>query len=168
MAWRPTKYLEEGELDNTTPGKVTGWMEFAGIKDRVIFDLEGDFHRDIRGAKIHFVGEADCMDSLAEKYMKGFSVKQTGTTGDITAGLPPQDYSEYPYIEWYSEANGRVVLELAENQVTVIGCPIPYQECEPVSRKQQAKNMAEFLQGAAEALTKEQKRDDRNAKHFRV
>jgi hypothetical protein len=34
MAWRPTEYLIEGELDNTTPGKVTGWMRFAGMKDR--------------------------------------------------------------------------------------------------------------------------------------
>ncbi len=29
MAWRPTEYLLEGELDNTTPGKVTGWMQFT-------------------------------------------------------------------------------------------------------------------------------------------
>ena len=49
MAWRPTEYLLEGELDNTTPGKVTGWMRFAGTKDRVTLDLEGDFHRINRG-----------------------------------------------------------------------------------------------------------------------
>jgi hypothetical protein len=30
MAWRPSEYLIDGELDNTTPGKVTGWMRFAG------------------------------------------------------------------------------------------------------------------------------------------
>ena len=57
MAWRPTRYLIEGELDNTVPGKVTGWMEFAGMDGKVTFDLTGDFHRDIRGAKIHFVGQ---------------------------------------------------------------------------------------------------------------
>jgi len=39
MAWRPTEYLIEGELDNTNPGKVTGWMRFAGLKDKVTFDL---------------------------------------------------------------------------------------------------------------------------------
>ena len=57
MAWRPTQHLLEGELDNTQPGKVTGWMRFAGLKEKVTFDLKGDFHRDIRGAKIHFVGD---------------------------------------------------------------------------------------------------------------
>ena len=54
MAWRPTQYLIEGELDNTQPGKVTGWMRFAGLKQLVTFDLSGNFHRDIRGAKIRF------------------------------------------------------------------------------------------------------------------
>ena len=49
MAWRPTEYLVKGELDNTVPGKVTGWMKFAGKGKKVIFDLKGDFHRDIRG-----------------------------------------------------------------------------------------------------------------------
>ena len=33
MAWRPTEYLIEGELDNTNPGKVRGWMRFAGMKE---------------------------------------------------------------------------------------------------------------------------------------
>jgi hypothetical protein len=58
MAWRPNEYVIEGELDNTNPGKVTGWIQFAGLKDKVTFDLKGDFHRDIRGAKVHFVGNA--------------------------------------------------------------------------------------------------------------
>jgi hypothetical protein len=30
--------------------------------------------------------------------MKGFSKDQTGKVGDITAGLPPQDYVSYLYI----------------------------------------------------------------------
>jgi hypothetical protein len=29
MAWRPMKYLIEGELDNTRPGRVTEWMSPA-------------------------------------------------------------------------------------------------------------------------------------------
>ena len=35
----------EGELDNTQPDKVTGWMKFAGMKDKVTFDLEGNLLR---------------------------------------------------------------------------------------------------------------------------
>ena len=43
--------------------------------------------------------------------MDGFGLHQTGKVGDITAGLPPQDYVDYPYIEWYGDDNGRVVIE---------------------------------------------------------
>src|SRR5205807_155970 len=39
----------------------------------------------------------------------------------IDAGDPYHPYSAYPYIEWYSEANGRVVLELDPSQVEVVG-----------------------------------------------
>ena len=70
---------------------------------------------------------------------------QTGKVGDITAGLPPQDYSSSPYIEVHSNQNGRIVLELEPEQVQVIGTPIPASESEPVSREEQDRNMAEFL-----------------------
>jgi hypothetical protein len=99
MAWRPSEYLLEGELDNTQPGKVTGWMRFAGMNERIVFDLEGNFHRDIRGAKIRFTGNGNEHDPKAAGYMDGMSTEQTGEVGDITAGLPPADYVKYPYIE---------------------------------------------------------------------
>jgi hypothetical protein len=152
MAWRPTQYLIEGELDNTNPGKVTGWMKFAGKKKKVTFDLEGNFHRDIRGAKIHFSNDADADSDEAQRYMDGLASHQTGKTGDITAGLPPKDYVDYPYIEWYSDENGRVVIELEAVQVEVVGTPIPALESDPVSRKEQAQNMAGFLCGLAADL----------------
>jgi len=104
MAWRPTQYLQEGELDNTCPNKVTGWMTFVGLKDKVTFDLVGNFHRDIRGAKIHFIGDAyeDQHDIDSNSYFEGFAQHQTGKVGDITAGLPPFDYGREPY---YAELN---------------------------------------------------------------
>ena len=152
MAWRPTKYLLDGELDNTILGKVTGWMRFIGLKEKVLFDLEGNFHRDIRGAKIHFTGKRYDNDKNAEKYMQGFSLHQTGKVGDITAGLTPRDYVDYPYIEWYGDENGRVVLELEPEQIRVMGTPIPAIESDPISRQEQILNMAEFLKGIAKGI----------------
>ena len=154
MAWRPTQYLIEGILDNSVPNKVTGWMRFAGVKDKVTFDLEGNFHRDIRGAKICFTGDAyeDQVEIESGAYFEGFSLHQTGNVGDITAGLPPQDYSTTPYLEWYSNENGRVVIELEPAQIEVIGMPIPAIESDPISREQQSRNMAEFLGGLAADL----------------
>lgn len=154
MAWRPTKYLLEGELDNTTPGTVRGWMRFVGMKEKVTFDLKGNFHRDIRGAKIRFTGDGEGAEDEKEarEYMKAFSVTQTGNAGDITAGREPADYADYPYIEWYSNENGRVVLELDPAQVEVIGRPIPAIESAPISREQQQQNMAAFLSGVSHAM----------------
>ena len=145
MAWRPTAYLIEGELDNTYPGKVTGWMRFAGIKEKITFDLKGNFHRDIRGAKIQFTGDGDEDNTEADEYMAGMAQHQTGDVGDITAGLPPQDYVKRPYLEWFSDDNGRVVVEPDADQVELIGRPIPACESDPISRKDQQHKMANFL-----------------------
>ena len=150
MALRLNRQLIAGELDNTVPGKVTGWMEFAGLDGRSIFDLNGNFHRDIRGTKIILSGEghSKCMDQ--------FGLRQTGEVGDITAGLPPRDYVDYPYIEWYSDANGRVVLELDSSQVEVIGQPIPAIESDPIDRGAQMKHMSDFMNDMSQKLNDSQ------------
>ena len=44
-----------------------------------------------------------------------------------------------------SEANGRVVIELSQDQVEIIGTSLPAENCEPISREEQAKNLDEFL-----------------------
>ena len=123
MAWRPHKYLLEGELDNTVAGKVTGWMKFAGVKGTVSFDLEGDFHSDIRGARVRLRNLYGGENAPKDTYMDGFALHQEGKVGDMTAGLPPAPYSPYPYFDWFTESNGRVVLELDAEQVEVIRGP---------------------------------------------
>jgi hypothetical protein len=40
-------------------------MQFAGMKNKVTFDLTGDFHRDIRGAKIRLRGNGQEQDPKA-------------------------------------------------------------------------------------------------------
>lgn len=177
MAWRPYANLIDGELDNRTPEKVTGWMRFFRRGEsplRVTFDLTGDFREDIRGKVIRLKNESpsDENANLDRKgtYMEGFSPVQGGQVGDITAGIPlgpwtqelaqkfmaqneliwneegfPEAerearrkewadryrqridagelcyvYVPYPYVEWYSDLNGRVVLELDPSQVEVI------------------------------------------------
>jgi hypothetical protein len=86
MAWRPNRQLIDGELDNTTPGRVTGWLRFLGLAEPVKLDLEGDFHRDIRGARIRLKNQEP--RERERGYMEGFCTRQTGKVGDITAGLP--------------------------------------------------------------------------------
>jgi hypothetical protein len=149
-AWRPYDNLISGELDNTQPGRVMGRLRFVGMNEDVTLDLEGDFHRDIRGTVIRISNENP--SERHPGYMEGFATHQTGQVGDITAGLPPQDYADYPYIEWYSDQNGRIVLELRPEQVQVIGTPIPWETEPPLSREEQARNMGNFLAGLSASL----------------
>jgi hypothetical protein len=92
MAWRPYSNFMDGELDNRTSGKVTGWMRFMRNGKsplRVMFDLVGDFHEDIRGTVIKLANPNpfDEYQGEAETYMEGFSPVQRGTVGDMTAGI---------------------------------------------------------------------------------
>lgn len=153
MAWRPTAYLLEGELDNTKPGTVTGWLRFMGLGEVVTFNLNGDFHRDIRGAKLRIKTrrEDDSVPGDAAEYMEGFAALQTGDAGDITAGLPPHDYGKHPYIEWYGP-NGRVVVEPESGEVEVIGTPLPWDENEPADRSRQDELFADFVGGMAASV----------------
>jgi len=127
--------LIAGELDNRTPGNVRGWMDFhrRGKKPlRVVLDLAGDFHEDIRGKVIRFSNPnpSEKNEHLEREgtYMEDFSPFQQGTAGDLTAGLPmglddngepSYAYCPYPYLEWYG-TNGRVVLELDPSQVEIV------------------------------------------------
>jgi len=92
MAWRPYSNLIDGELDNRVPGKVTGWMRFIrqGRQNlKVVFDLAGDFHEDIRGKLIRLSNPEpkDKYQDGTGTYMDGFAREQRGTVGDITAGI---------------------------------------------------------------------------------
>jgi hypothetical protein len=149
MAWRPTHCLIEGELDNTQPGVVAGWMQFAGIEDKVMLRLQGNFHRDIQGAKIRFRGDGKTDTAEAADYMKGFSVFQNGKVDIITAGLSLFDSWDRPHIEWHSNENGRIVIELEEDQVEVIGEPVPGKESLPISPRDQGKTLGEFMRDVA-------------------
>ena len=166
MAWRPTHLVIEGELDNSIRDKVTGWIKFYGLEKNVIFDLKGNFHRDIRGAKIKFHSEEymEQDEKEAIEYMKSFSLTQTGNAGDITLGLPTgkkengeliYEYGSLPYFEFYSNENGRIVIELDAEQIELLTKPIPVVESDPIDRKEQNKNMADFMNSLVDGLKNE-------------
>ena len=158
MAFRPTRYVIEGELDNTHLGKVTGWIQFAGMNERVVLKLKGNFHRDIQGAKLHFTGDGGEPPQDAVAHMEGFWPEQDGKAGDITAGLPPHDFGGQPYIEWYSYGSGRVVIEPDKDHVEVIGQPVPLEQAIPVSREEQAANLKEFMDTLVRSMEQQRKR----------
>ncbi|MCU0791533.1 MAG: hypothetical protein MUE42_01475 [Opitutaceae bacterium] len=137
MAWRIDEYLIHGEIDNRTPGRVTGRLWFLGREQEpVTVELEGNAWRDVAGHVLRFTNPrptapvAGFLDRLASE--------QRGVVGDITASrkvrVPECSMEEvmrlveagksYPwhwanclYLEWHSERNGRVVIESVDYQV---------------------------------------------------
>src|SRR6266849_1022770 len=132
MAWRPNEDLIDGELSNRVPGKVTGWMRFFRRRRqplRVVFDLAGDFHEDIRGSDVVLKNddpvERDISFGKYRTYTEGFDPMQRGTVGDMTAGLSLGTWTEElaqrlkAQLEIVWRENGRTGTELKERRRAV-------------------------------------------------
>ena len=78
---------------------------------------------------------------------------------------PYYAYAAYPYIEWYSEANGRVVLELVNSQLELVGegsdLPIPVKTPKQLAEDQKRRAMAlhGFLADMLEHISEENRRN---------
>jgi hypothetical protein len=135
MAWRIDEHVIRGEIDNRTRGRVTGRIWFAGRDAPVELDLAGNAWRDVAGRRLEFINP-EPKPGLAE----GVSARQIGTVGDITASrkvkvpeIPLDQIGEYYaqkkpwpwhwgnslYLEWFSDTNGRVVIESASYQLII-------------------------------------------------
>jgi hypothetical protein len=136
MAWRIEEAVAHGEIDNTVEGRTTGRIWLIGRDEPLILSLDGDCWRDLAGTRLQFENpepkespDADALD-----------VDQHGIIGDMTASrkskVPTvseeefhelyQNYQDIPhewrntlYLEWFSEINGRVVIETAFYQLTI-------------------------------------------------
>jgi hypothetical protein len=133
MAWRITDMVIEGELDNTIKGRVTGWLRLTGLDELVRLELRGNCRPDLAGWRFRIVRQEPVpawADEVVE--LDGFATEQIGKVGDIMADQilrhfdcpveellariragepPPEDLRPALYLEWYSGANGRVVIQ---------------------------------------------------------
>lgn len=116
MAWRfgDGNFVKKGYLNNRRDGYTFGEIEFASIGN-VRLELLGNMRGELVGKTIRFVnpnyGPNYVFDhgagrkSDAKTYMEDFHLMQRGEVGDIHV-------NPYLHIEWYSEGNGRCVIEL--------------------------------------------------------
>jgi hypothetical protein len=132
MAWRIEETLIKGELDNRIQGRVTGRLWFAGRGEPLVLELVGDTRRDLAGQLLRFTNPSPRPPRPGE--LADLATLQRGRVGDITASrkvkVPdcsmdelrahiedrrpfPWHWSNSLHLEWYSEANGRVVIESA-------------------------------------------------------
>lgn len=136
MAWRLDEAVEHGIIDNTVEGTTTGKIWLAGRDEPLILSLNGDCWRDLAGTILEFENPSPhCSSEL-----NSLDTEQTGIVGDITASrkaripqIPDEQIFEYHrnnreipcewrnllYLEWFSEINGRVLIEAAGYRLQV-------------------------------------------------
>jgi len=128
MAWRIDEVVTRGEIDNTVEGRTTGRIWLAGRDEPLLLSLVGDCWRDLAGTRLWFENPAPKVmpDTVA------LTGEQVGIVGDMTASrknkvptvsaeerhqlcqcqsVVPHEWRNMLYLEWFSEINGRVVIE---------------------------------------------------------
>ncbi len=142
MAWRPTNCVLEGELDNTTLGWTTGWIRLEGRDEPLKLKLAGNCHPDLAGWKFRIVRTEPSPDRDEPMDYSEIATDQSGTIGDVTADQmlqhyecsteeflrlcnegdrPPTMLRKALYLEWYSNRNGRVVIQSTRLAVERLG-----------------------------------------------
>jgi hypothetical protein len=142
MAWRPTEWVLEGELDNTTQGWTVGWIRLQDRDEPLRLKLAGNCHPDLAGWKFRIVRTDPSAEPPRAPNYDGIATDQSGTIGDMTADQvlqhfdcsideflklhregnpPPTTLRKALYLEWYSNRNGRVVIQSTRLSVERIG-----------------------------------------------
>jgi hypothetical protein len=173
MAWRIDEFLVRGEIDNRARGRVTGSLWFTGRAEAVELDLAGNAWRDVAGRRLIFVNPQPKPGIL-----EGLRGRQSGVVGDITASrkvrvpeIPLEQIGEYYaarkpfpwhwgnslYLEWFSVANGRVVIESAAYELSVVGETAWEMNVDEERIQQQANGeaMARFMERLGKAVAEE-------------
>lgn len=128
--------VRSGEINNTQKGRVEVTLVFtSGV--RLHAALVGNTHRDLAGRVLRFRHPSA---DLEEPFPDGLTPAQLGSSGDITASrkvkiptVPNNELHKYYktgltlptvwknslYLEWFSDSNGRVVLEATAFELTI-------------------------------------------------
>jgi hypothetical protein len=131
--------VQRGKVGDMTAGLALGpWTE--GLAERLKAQLEIAWQENgITGTELE-----ECRREVATDY-----------AAKVAAGELYYPYVDYPYLEWYSD-NGRVVLELDPEQITVIRPETPPTEKSPEElvqdRKNRAKASSSLMRGFLESF----------------
>jgi hypothetical protein len=132
MAWRIDENVVRGEVDNRVKGVVTGRIWFAERAEPLVLELKGNAHPDLAGCLLKF---SNSLPAIPLRKDATLHSPQAGMIGDLTASRkvrvydvslseatdmlergeqPPEQMANSLYLEWFSERNGRVVIESAD------------------------------------------------------
>jgi hypothetical protein len=176
MAFRIHDSVVRGEIDNRVKGIVRGKIWVEGRADPVTLDLKGNAHPDLAGCLLTFTNP---QKRIPHPGLDSLNPIQRGSIGDLTASRkvrvfdaplqealdmihrkeePPEHMANCLYLEWFSEANGRVVIESADYELTISA---PEWRLTPEEDEERAKEatagMNDFMRKLTEAIEKQQR-----------
>ena len=176
MAFRIHDSIVRGEIDNRVKGIVRGKIWVEGRAEPVVLELQGNAWPDLAGCLLTFTNP---QKRFAHPHLDTLQPLQRGGIGDLTASRkvrvfdvpleeamsmidskekPPEHMANSLYLEWFSEANGRVVIESADYELTISPPEWKMTPEEDVERaRQAAAGMSGFMTRLTEAIEQHQR-----------
>jgi hypothetical protein len=176
MAFRIHDSVLRGEIDNREKGIVRGRIWVCGRDEPVTLELKGNAWPDIAGSLLKFTNPTK---PLPHAHIDSLHSLQCGMIGDLTASRkvrvfdiptedaylmckrgekPPEHMANCLYLEWFSEYNGRVVIESTDYQLEISPS---FWQLTPEENEQRAKDaaagMSLFMQKLSEAIEAQQR-----------
>ena len=179
MAFRIHDSVVRGEIDNRVKGIVNGRIWVEGRADPIVLELKGNAWPDLAGCLLTFTNP---QKRVPHHHLDSLRPLQRGSIGDLTASrkvrvyeVPieevfkmhergekaPEHMANSIYLEWFSEANGRVVIESADYEVTISA---PEWRLTAEEDEQRAIQAAEGMQGFMQRLTEAIEQQQRGQK----
>jgi len=168
MAFRIHDSVVRGEIDNRTKGIVRGKIWLEGRAEPMTLELEGNAHPDLAGCSCSFNNPGK---RFSFPQLETLAPVQRGAAGDMTASRkarvydipvadaylmskqgekPPEHLANCLYLEWFSESNGRVVIESTDYELTISE---PSWQLTDEENEQRARDAAEAMQNFLQKLT---------------
>lgn len=113
MTLRLDGLVVRGEIDNTRPYSVCGWLKLRGYRTPLTLNLTGDCGPSLKGLRVRFEHPVppDDREEQAVPELAELAWQQIGPTGAMTVEPSGADTPGRLTLEWFSQ-NGRVILEL--------------------------------------------------------
>jgi len=176
MAFRIHDSVVRGEIDNRVKGIVWGKIWVEGRAEPVMLELTGNAWPDLAGCLLTFNNPRK---RIPHQHLDSLHREQKGSIGDLTASRkvrvfdiplhealemihnqekPPEHMANSLYLEWFSERNGRVVIESADYELTISPPEWRMTSEEDEDRaKQAAAAMDDFMGRLGEAIQTQQR-----------
>ena len=176
MAFRIHDSVVRGEIDNRVMGIVAGKIWVEGRAEPVVLQLKGNAWPDLAGCLLTFENP---QKRVPHPHLDSLHSVQSGSIGDLTASRkvrvfdvpleealnmirqkkkPPEHMANSLYLEWFSEANGRVVIESADFELNISAPEWRMTPEQDAARAEQAAGgMSDFMGKLTEAVEQHQR-----------